>query len=574
MKNKQHDGGAREATASGAIADQKINLKEHHDDLLRRLTRLSRFGWALQVIEVIKWKNPKADLSKAIQDAVAKGVDLDLREDELTRLIREHIDTSAADDEARVKSMKRASKRGSGPPRLKRPADTALTKELSRARGTVHDELAKVPASLEKAESALIVGLDATVSENHGHASVLTYLGVERRREFAPYVATLRDQLLTCEWPIPHASQYDTQSSELAKYYELFEPDSSKDYLRTLASELSSELVAEIPTHSRSSENLPYPHLASTAMRLWLLGRAVTLRFLLSDPASNFIRFAAQWQEPSGAWLQGKKGGEVADPWTTALIVHAMCRWRRGAHQAAIARAADWLLHNTNSDGGWRAASGHGTGSMHVVATIVALDALRRGSVPADHPVIRAAEDALLAAQHSSGLWIEQGFPEDLLTVIALEYFRSRAHRGALSNRYLRSANLLLDSAGQMALTGDKADEQLACIAAYHGLEHFLYGLMLLHGEEDAIYAAGGQQTVGLRQALSPFEQLAQQAGWLEAGKRLPYRQQLSDLAALRDSFIHRAGEIPRDEMEGHIRVVQRFVAAFDVQALGFPLQD
>jgi hypothetical protein len=84
--------------------------------------------------------------------------------------------------------MKRASKRGSGPPRPKPTADTALTKELNRAHRSVHDELAKVPASFEKAESGLIVGLDAAVSEDHTHASALTYFGLQRRREFAPHV--------------------------------------------------------------------------------------------------------------------------------------------------------------------------------------------------------------------------------------------------------------------------------------------------------------------------------------------------------------------------------------------------
>jgi hypothetical protein len=54
----------------------------------------------------------------------------------------------------------------------------------------------------------------------------------------------------------------------------------------------------------------------------------------------------------------------------------AMCIKQR------LQRATDWLLHNANSDGGWGTAIGHKATGMHIGATIVALDALRRSSVP------------------------------------------------------------------------------------------------------------------------------------------------------------------------------------------------
>lgn len=564
------------------MTTQSSNVNERQEQLLRRLTRLSKFDFAVQMIEVIKWKNPDADVAHAIEAVLEKGADLNLNKQELSRLVRDHVNAEGAADAAKAKRTKRAKKRGAvstkGPP----PNQSALAKEMSRVRASIIGELGDLPPTLQKAELALIVGLDAAMTEDHGNASILAYLGPERRREFSSQVSRLRDQLLTRDWTAPHASLQDAQASELARYYEVFEPVDSRQYLMDLGNELSSTLAAEIPTYSRSDVppyggsmgRRPYPGLAPIGMQLWLLGRSVTLRFLLSTVGSAFIRFSTQWQEPSGAWLCPSRDDDVPDPWTTALILHAMCRWRRDANREAIERGVAWLLLNASAAGGWRAAVEGGQNDLDVTATVVALDALRRASIPADHPVVRDAEHALLSAQSASGLWIERGFPEDMLTVIVLEYFRSRAHRGALSNRFLRSASLLLDSAGQMSLSGDRADEQLACIAAYHGLEHFLYGLMLLRGEEDAIYVQNGQQTVGLRVALGAFESLAHASGWLEAGRSLPYRQQLSDLAALRDSFIHRATEIPRAEMQGHIRAVQRFIETFDVQALGFPLQD
>jgi hypothetical protein len=82
-----------------------------------------------------------------------------------------------------------------------------------------------------------------------------------------------------------------------------------------------------------------------------------------------------------------------------------------------------------------------------------------------------------------SGLW------QTHVTAHVIEYFQSRAECPGTVNSYLKSARSLLLKSEQLTLSEDHADGPLATAAAYHGLEHFLYGCLLQMEPDEPIYA-------------------------------------------------------------------------------------
>jgi hypothetical protein len=208
-----------------------------------------------------------------------------------------------------------------------------------------------------------------------------------------------------------------------------------------------------------------------------------------------------------------------------------------------------------------------------VRTTIVVLDALRRAEAPLDHPAIVAGEKKLIECQDPTGHWLVKGFWDDYGTSLAAEYLRSREQRGELPNSYLSSAKALIAKAEQLCLASTTSDARLALIAAYHGLEHLLYGLTLYKDEQAQILRPNGD-TCGFREALTVFAGVAQRLGIIEADKKLPLDTQLRQLASTRDHIVHQATSVTVEEAERYIAQVRSFVRALDAKVLGFPLLD
>jgi hypothetical protein len=295
-------------------------------------------------------------------------------------------------------------------------------------------------------------------------------------------------------------------------------------------------------------------------------------------PAQRLVKSVGSWQEPSGEWRMPTLGTQQApQPNTrlTALCVNFLLRYGQdGEHSAVIANAVKWLLHKSNSDGGWTSERSH-KNEPDVLTTILVLDSLRRASVPSDHHRVIKGEKALLSYQHATGYWLIKGVWAEYGTALAVEYLRAKSERGVLPNGYLLSAKRLIVKSEQLCLTGEASDAQLAVIAAYHGIEHFLYGTLLLdHLDHLAEFHRTDGKTIGFRDAIGEFQRMVRRLNIIKEGEGLPYRTQLMQMALERDNFIHQSTYIPTSNAEKHIECARRFVQRFDSILLGFPLVD
>jgi hypothetical protein len=137
----------------------------------------------------------------------------------------------------------------------------------------------------------------------------------------------------------------------------------------------------------------------------------------------------------------------------------------------------------------------------------------------------------------------------------------------------VRSRNADVDiKSEQLSLSEDTADGPLATMAAYHGLEHFLYGCLLAIDSAEPIQADNRGTTIGLNDALGAFERALKEHGRVPPNARLPYRQQLKHLSAKRDMFVHRAESISVADAFSFVAMCRAFVQRFDLAVLGFRL--
>src|SRR5205823_2562913 len=133
------------------------------------------------------------------------------------------------------------------------------------------------------------------------------------------------------------------------------------------------------------------------------------------------------------------------------------------------------------------------------------------------------------------------------------------------------SSRRLIAKSEQLCISGGASDAQLAVVAAYHGVEHFLYGMMLQ--DRKAEFHRDGK-TIGFRPAIVAFETMAKRLNIIGQSEGLPYKTSLMQMAQERDTFIHQSTYISISNAEGHVESVRNFVKLFDVRILGFPLLD
>jgi hypothetical protein len=235
--------------------------------------------------------------------------------------------------------------------------------------------------------------------------------------------------------------------------------------------------------------------------------------------------------------------------------------------------AQEWLIGAQLPEGNWLSHPG-GERGLPISTTTRVLTALKSTGVPSDHPAISRGESFLLGRQEPPGVWSERsGKWQTHLTAQVVEYFNAKAIRQVSLNAYLKSARALLIKSEQLTFSEDPFDSSLAVASAYHGVEHFLYGLLLELDSTESIFLDRGS-TIGLNSALGILERTLQAGGQLLPTARLPYRQQLQHLSTKRDMFIHRAESISLADAQNFIATCRSFVQRFDLDLLGYRLAD
>jgi hypothetical protein len=464
-------------------------------------------------------------------------------------------------------------------------ADQTLSAAIQTRRGEIEAKLSEIPASIGKTENALAFDIRRE-PKSDDPPDALCAFGPDARGRFKESVAERRQALLGGDLMGASARRgWETfWYVQYMRYVEAFEPIDGRDLLlaecEAFKSEFREKAASVLVWKATTGEHTVYelPVLLEVA---WSYSRCRALRHFLFPIARRIVRWVLQWQRPDGAWPafdysavhKTKHPKLYPDPETTAQAVIFLSIFGRAPEiETAIEKASKWLIEAQREDGLWRR---HGKFGWPLLTTLLVLDALRRSSTPIDHPSIARGEAALFSLQKPTGHWWEEEclWPS-YISSLAVEYFQVRTHRGTAQNSYLTSARALLIKAEQMVLAEDDGDASLATAAAYHGVEHFLYGCILELNADESIQADNKGTTIGLGEALSAMERALKKKGLLEQHSGLPYRVQLKQLGSKRDMFIHRAEPVMKRDAISYVSTCRAFVERFDVPILGARLCD
>jgi hypothetical protein len=529
----------------------------------------------LRIESIHKTKIPPTSevLIQANELAISAGID----DADSLKAIQKYLRSVAASARRLAKPLRGRRVRNN----KKSPSETVIDEAIQRRRAVIENELEQIAPSIEKAWAALAHEVLCGDTEN-GPPDALCAFGVEEaRKRFKANIARRRQDLLSGNAMAESARQYEQYwYASYLRYYEAFEPKDARELLLNQAGDIEDEMRSSAAMVTDGGDQGVYA-LPQFLDLMFAYGQCRTVRNGLFRIARRAIPTVLKWQNPGGAWSDWQHPARatngsiplVDDPASTASAVMLLARYGSAEERdSAFVRSQKWLVKAQNENGSWSAQPVRGAG-LPISTTVRVLEALRLTGIPVDHPAVSRGELFLINQQRPPGLWWEKsGRWQTHLTAQVLEYFQSRTERPAALNSYFRSARALLLKSEQLTLSEDNADGPLATVAAYHGLEHFLYGCLLEMDPNELIYADAKGTTIGFNAALGSLERTLKDRGELAPNARLPYRQQLQHLGAKRDMFIHRAESISIVEAFGFVATCRAFVQRYDLPVLGFRL--
>jgi hypothetical protein len=558
-------------------SEQKHEQLLHEFDALiefrRQIYRVLPFAVATRSVQSAAAPKSESILVEAIQRAREVAATALLNDPQLARAIGQYLRNSARKF-ANIGKNKR-SMRAHGPSQ----SEKALAAAVKKRHEAIRRQLAKIPPTIQKARAALEHDLRQQSDMDHPPDALCAF-GLEARALFPESVTARREALLDGKLVEAAPSGWEPfWYTPYVRYCETFEPKDGRRFVLEQGGNVEDEFRQATlglfrPPEFAHHSVFELPHILR---QFWSYTRSRTLRHVLMPIAKRAIPIILQWQRPDGAWpsfdipanRSATEQDLYADTEVTANAVIFLARYATPQEcDMPFQRASPWLIKAQGEDGTWSMRGEHR--GYPALTTLIVLDALRRLDVPLDHPSIVRGEAALLRLQQPTGHWYEEkGLWESHLTALAIEYFQARTERGVAQNAYLRSARMLLLKSEQLILSNDEGDAALATTAAYHGVEHFLYGCLLELNSDEPIFVDTRGTTIGLQQALGVMERLLKKIKKLETNSGLPYRTQLVHLGSRRDMFIHRAETISLNEAIGHVTICRSFVERWDLALLG-----
>ncbi|WP_413989803.1 hypothetical protein ACMDCR_28270 [Labrys okinawensis] len=269
-------------------------------------------------------------------------------------------------------------------------------------------------------------------------------------------------------------------------------------------------------------------------------------------------------QEMQGFWSEIREGVSRPGVRATALATVSLQRLGDDRYHDAIRKAVSWLITQVIPDVGALSRDAGGA-DPDVIATILAMEAIRRSDLVDDVPHVLAAGDAwLVAGQTVLGGWQAAPWAENFVAATVLEYLARQNEMLPQVDGFLLMARDFFRKAEELQLEGGANNRRLAAIATVHAVEMFLYGLF--ERREDLALSAfreNGTETLGPREALRALQDALQRIGVLQAPQRLSYRDNLSALVGRRDGIIHRAHEISEAELGDGMKHARRFIEKY-----------
>ncbi len=187
--------------------------------------------------------------------------------------------------------------------------------------------------------------------------------------------------------------------------------------------------------------------------------------------------------------------------------------------------------------------------------------------------LVDRAEAWLWRQQLASGAWRSAGWHDDAVTTAVLAYLESRPTILPQVDGFFLMARDFYTHAADLIYQDGKNNRRLATIALVHAVEMFLYGLFERNSQLGvSIYRDKGDETLGPREALRALQEALRSCQAIGPKAALSYRDQLNRLIRERDSVIHHAGQMGREEMEAGRSAVERFIRKFGIDLCGIDL--
>jgi hypothetical protein len=452
--------------------------------------------------------------------------------------------------------------------------------------GRLSDQLAILPAGVEKARSSLL-GVVRSGFEGYADEVYEAYCLLKTevsQHELQSIIAFWREQREQFERSPQHSSNL--------KVPKVFWPSSAIHFVQEgvprfrLKSEFAiggfesaflefEEDVADLissPVGEESLRGRAYD-LCVIACSRDLVNRIrgsldFSLRLLIDQQTGPF------WSE----WSTSDRRLPTQIPSVATTSLAGLALLKLGSSDLARERgkaAAEWLLENQNRDGSWsieleRGGKLHTTPDVHV--TISAMEAIARSSISGASHNLSLGEQWLIAQQGKNGLWEDTAFslPQPTVLIVeSLEYVRSARPRPA--DTYMDAAAGYFRRARLLVHERDATSTRLSIVTAHLGIEAFLYSL-IERSNITKIFNKG--QTIGMRVALTSLQTWMQQNRMLKPNEILAYSNELARLAYLRDEVVHKALSVGYDDASSIVGAAARFVSTYSTSILGFDCLD
>lgn len=300
------------------------------------------------------------------------------------------------------------------------------------------------------------------------------------------------------------------------------------------------------------------------AYTLWRVSRSPLLMGRLRRETAMLIDRLVRRQNAAGSWKIERNGQKIAGVRATALAAVALQRLGDDRYHLPIRAAVEWLIAQ-RLPGTGAAPRFQGDEEPDVVATTLAMEAIRRSDLAQDVPHVLEAGDAwLVPVQTVLGGWVAEPWSEDFVAALVLEYLMRRSEMLTQVDGFFLMARDFFRKAEELRLEGGANNRRLAAIAVVHAVEMFLYGVF--ERRDDLALSAfreNGTETLGPREALRALQDALQRLGILTAPQRLSHRDNLSSLIGRRDGIIHRAHEISETELDEGIRQARRSITRY-----------
>lgn len=315
--------------------------------------------------------------------------------------------------------------------------------------------------------------------------------------------------------------------------------------------------------------------LTSIAFDIWLISRSRNLPNRIRDAVNLALRRIANNQFIEGCWTdfirrekpkKDSKDGIMKSVLLPSIYTTALCSLNllklsiSDSMRNKGILGAKWLLGQQNSDGSW---SDEIESEPEIFTTLLSLEALIRSDIKNIKRSVNLSIKWILNQKNKLGFWEERGLPFPILTVLVLEFMEFKDfYPKKLLDPYLSMSKSFLNRSVQFSLEENSNSHRLAIIAAFQGIEAFLYSILKDPKLNISIFDKP-DKTIGMRKALIKFQTYLQNEGDIKNNEVIKYRNSLDQLAYLRDQIVHKGIDVSQKDCRALIDDTLKFASEY-----------